>query len=230
LWCASLLSALFRSGLCASSLLYTVLISLSFVLRCALRRALRRALNLVMHLRCDFLYTPITFLSFIPLLLFFTFVSLIFPYLTFHFHSLSIIPKYSKQMFSYGAIKPLLLASDSNFTNNACMLSGLGCVTQLCRIPEIGIRMVQQGSIPLLEMGLHKATGHGNRAIREKSLYSLGFLSKIDSVRGKLMSPIVRAGLIKEFEHGTMSGKATIMQLLMNVHNKYDGEIEYVHA
>lgn len=38
-----------------------------------------------------------------------------------------------KQMFSYGAIKPLLNVSDSKITNDACMLAGLGCVVQLCR-------------------------------------------------------------------------------------------------
>lgn len=38
-----------------------------------------------------------------------------------------------KQMFSYGAIKPLLVITDGDRTNDACMLAGLGCVTQLCR-------------------------------------------------------------------------------------------------
>jgi hypothetical protein len=38
-----------------------------------------------------------------------------------------------KQMFSYGAIKPLLNVSNADLTNDACMLAGLGCVTQLCR-------------------------------------------------------------------------------------------------
>ena len=38
-----------------------------------------------------------------------------------------------KQMFTYGAIKPLLLLSDAEVTNEACMLSGLGCIVQLCR-------------------------------------------------------------------------------------------------
>ncbi len=38
-----------------------------------------------------------------------------------------------KQMFSYGAIKPLLNVSNADVTNDACMLAGLGCITQLCR-------------------------------------------------------------------------------------------------
>ena len=36
-------------------------------------------------------------------------------------------------MFTNGAIKPLLLASDGHKTNEACMLAGLGCIVQLCR-------------------------------------------------------------------------------------------------
>jgi hypothetical protein len=47
--------------------------------------------------------------------------------------SLSADLEICKQMFSYGAIKPLLNSSDGSKTNEACMLAGLGCVTQLCR-------------------------------------------------------------------------------------------------
>jgi hypothetical protein len=77
--------------------------------------------------------------------------------------SLSTDLEICKQMFSYGAIKPLLNSCDINLTNEACMLAGLGAVTQLCRIPEIGYRMVQQGAVPILEIGLHLKTGHGNK-------------------------------------------------------------------
>jgi hypothetical protein len=47
--------------------------------------------------------------------------------------SLSADLEICKQMFSYGAIKPLLNVSDGAKTNEACMLAGLGCVIQLCR-------------------------------------------------------------------------------------------------
>jgi hypothetical protein len=47
--------------------------------------------------------------------------------------SLSADLEICKQMFSYGAIKPLLNVSDGSKTNEACMLAGLGCVIQLCR-------------------------------------------------------------------------------------------------
>ncbi len=38
-----------------------------------------------------------------------------------------------KQMFSYGAIKPLINVSDGKVTTDACMLAGLGCITQMVR-------------------------------------------------------------------------------------------------
>lgn len=38
-----------------------------------------------------------------------------------------------KQLFSYGAIKPVLNCSDAEKTSPACALAGLGCITQLCR-------------------------------------------------------------------------------------------------
>ena len=38
-----------------------------------------------------------------------------------------------KQMFTNGAIKPLLRVSDPNVANEACLLAGLGCIVQLCK-------------------------------------------------------------------------------------------------
>lgn len=38
-----------------------------------------------------------------------------------------------KQMFTNGAIKPLLNVSNPLYANEACLLAGLGCVTQLCK-------------------------------------------------------------------------------------------------
>jgi len=49
------------------------------------------------------------------------------------FASLSSDYEICKQLFSYGAIKPLLHVSDGDITNEACMLAGLGCLIQLCR-------------------------------------------------------------------------------------------------
>lgn len=132
-----------------------------------------------------------------------------------------------KQMFSYGAIKPLLNVSDATKTNDACMLAGLGCIIQLCRIPEIGVRMVHQGALPVLEDALFRQIGFNNRATREKALYALGYLSFIPELRSKLCnSPRVHKGIKKEFFEGTVPGKINILQLLTNLHNQYEGEIQ----
>jgi hypothetical protein len=133
-------------------------------------------------------------------------------------------------MFTYGAIRPLLLASDISNTNEACMLAGLGCITQLCRIPEIGLRVAQQGAVPLLEKGLLLQKGHGNQAIREKSLYSLAFLSRIPEVKTQLMTVGVCEGLKREFAHGTLPSREMIIRLLMNVHLRYAEESALVGA
>lgn len=110
-----------------------------------------------------------------------------------------------KQMFAYGAIKPLLNVSDANVTNDACMLAGLGCITQLCRIPEIAMRLVQQGVVGVLESALHRTVGHNHILIREKALYALGFLSRIDNLKAKLCTSVMLQGLMNEFHSGMIT-------------------------
>ena len=61
-----------------------------------------------------------------------------------------------KIMFSYGALKPLLIISDGVTTNEACVLTGLGTIIQLCRIPLIGTKVVKMGGLPVLEKALNK--------------------------------------------------------------------------
>jgi hypothetical protein len=130
----------------------------------------------------------------------------------------------TKQMFSYGAIKPLLNISNADETNDACMLAGLGCITQLCRIPEIAQRMVQQGAIPVLEFALHRHVGHSNMSIREKSLYSLGYLSLNPALRQLIATENILLGMKNEFLSGTLQAKTTVLQILMNLHNQYPSE------
>ena len=96
------------------------------------------------------------------------------------------------------------------------------------RIPEIAVRVVQQGAVPLLEKGLHKFSGHNNLAIREKTLFSLGFLSKVPSIRANLCTDWMLHGLKHEFRTGTIGSKTTILQLLMNVHGQYPQEREII--
>ena len=52
--------------------------------------------------------------------------------------------------------------------------------TLFCRIPEIGVRVVRQGALPILENTLHFKSGHAVKLIREKSLYALAWLTRID--------------------------------------------------
>lgn len=99
-----------------------------------------------------------------------------------------------KQMFTFGAIKPLINAGDRDNTNEACVLSCLGCIVQLCRIPEIGKRIIQQGALPVLEKALHMGRCHSFKSIREKSLYSLAWLTCIPEIRDKLATPLVLKG------------------------------------
>eukprot|EP01038_Epipyxis_sp_PR26KG_P005304 gene5304-7367_t len=126
-----------------------------------------------------------------------------------------------KQLFSYGAIKPILNVTDASVTNDACMLAGLGCIIQLCKIPEIGERMFYQGALPVLELGLHRQIGHGHRAIREKSLFAIELLSKIDKIRHSICTAKVLKAIKKEFVSGTMPSKITILHTLFNLHGRY---------
>jgi hypothetical protein len=135
--------------------------------------------------------------------------------------SLSIDLEICKQMFSYGAIKPLLNASNGDKTDDACMLAGVGCITQLCRIPEIALRLVQQGVVIILEIALHRHHGHNHQIMREKALNALGFLSKIDSLKKALCSDTILSGIIHEFRTGTLDARTTILQFLMNIHRRY---------
>jgi len=88
--------------------------------------------------------------------------------------------------------------------------------------------MVGQGAVPLIEKSIMMMTGHGNQAIREKALYVLGYLSKIESVRDKLCTPVTLDGIYNEFTTGTMASKSTIMMFLMNVHGRYSQESDFV--
>ena len=86
--------------------------------------------------------------------------------------------------------------------------------------------MVGQGAVPLIEKSIMTMTGHGNQAIREKALYILGYLSKIESIRSKLCTPVTLEGIYNEFTTGTMASKSTVMMFLVNVHGCYGYDVE----
>lgn len=98
----------------------------------------------------------------------------------------------------------------------------------LPRIPEIAVRIVQQGVVPVLEKALHRHHGYSNQSIREKGLYSLGSLSTIASERRALCTPTMLEGIKNELATGTMSQKLTILHILMNIKKQYDNEREYL--
>lgn len=134
--------------------------------------------------------------------------------------SFSVDLEICSQMFGYGAIKPLLNAADGDTTNEACMLAGLGCIVQLCRIPEIAGRMVQQGAMPLLEKALHRKTGYGIKAIREKALYALAWLTRVPEVKNVVCSSnLVLKGMKRELRTGTLPARYTVLQMLLNLNN-----------
>ena len=81
-----------------------------------------------------------------------------------------------------------------------------------------------------MEKAIHRTIGHGNQAIREKALYTLGFLSKIPAVKGNICTEQTLAGIRNEFFTGTISSKMTVLQLLMNVHKQYTEEASFVRS
>ncbi len=129
-----------------------------------------------------------------------------------------------KIMFNNAAIKPLLNACSALDCNAACLLSALGAIVQLCRIPLIGAKVVKQGAITVLEAALHRNSGYMIESIREKALYALAWLSKIPEVRSKITTTTILRGMKRELTEGTMPAKYTVVQMLLNLHRSYPGE------
>jgi hypothetical protein len=143
--------------------------------------------------------------------------------------ALSVDPNICKLMFSNGAIRPLLYATDwATGSTEACTLAGLGCLVQMCRIPSIATQVINQGALNLLERALHYSDGHSIRSIREKALYSLAWISKSPEVRSKMCTPIVFSGMKRELVSGTMPARFTILQMLLNLHLCYKQEKDFV--
>jgi hypothetical protein len=107
-----------------------------------------------------------------------------------------------KKMFTSGAIKPLLRLCDISTSTPACLLAGLGCVLQFARIPEIGIRLMGQGALPILEAALHYEGSLARDSIREKALLGVAWLTKIDSIKSKLTTTAVLQAMRRELLTG----------------------------
>lgn len=108
------------------------------------------------------------------------------------------------------------------------MLSAVGSITQLCRIPEIGLRVFKQGALPVLEASIHRAHGHSWTLIREKGLNALSYLSRIPEVKPRMCSDKVLSGMKRELRDGTVPSQMTVMQMMLNLHLMYTQEKQFV--
>ena len=107
--------------------------------------------------------------------------------------------------------------------------------------------MVQQSALRILEKALHRKTGHGVKSvshfvegftntptnlftfqIREKSLYSLAWLSRVDEVNSQLGSKLILKGMRRELKSGLLPARYTVVQMLLNMHSKYEYEESFV--
>lgn len=136
--------------------------------------------------------------------------------------------KICKLMFTHGVIKPLINAAESTDSNDPCILSSLGCIVQLCKNPFIGSKVVKQGAISLLEHTLHRNSGMCIEAIREKALYALAWLSRVPDVKAKITTNVILKGMKRQLSTGTMDSKCTVIQMLLNLHNNYPQEKQFI--
>lgn len=133
-----------------------------------------------------------------------------------------------KQLFSYGAIKPLLDVADPIVTNEACMLSAIGCIVQLCRIPEITIMVVKQGAMPVLVRALTMHGTYANDSIHEKAILGLSCISQVPQLRPVLAKDEILHRFRIELERGTEKAKYTVVHILLHIHGVYPKEEEYL--
>ena len=107
-------------------------------------------------------------------------------------------------------------------------MAALGCLNQLCKVPEFASKIVQQGALPKFEVCLHTMEGFCNISIREKALYSYAWLSRVPSVKSLICTRQLFAGMRRELEFGTKAAQLTVVQMMLNLHKKYDFEEEFV--
>lgn len=133
-----------------------------------------------------------------------------------------------KLLFTNGCVKPILNITDADLTNESCMLAGLGCIIQLCRVPEIGVLTLQQGALTVLEAAFHRNKGQFSIGIREKALFALSWLSRIPGAKPLIATPSILAGLKRELLHGTLAARQTVVQMCLYLHNEYPNEEEFL--
>ncbi len=103
----------------------------------------------------------------------------------------------------------------------------------IVRIPEIAARVFSQGVLPLLERSIHQTNCLSESEIREKALNCLHWLSRVESVQGRLTTDPILAGMSRELKGGTVQAQLTVVQMMLKLHNKYlvkDQEEKFVTA
>ena len=137
------------------------------------------------------------------------------------FAGLSMEEEICKQMFTNGAVRPIIEVALLDESNEPCLIACLGSIVQLTRIPEIAAKVYQQGAMPLLEKTLH-ATGYKNDlGIREKALYSLYSMSNSEEIQKLIPTESVLAGMSRELKHGTPDAQLMVIKMALKLHNKY---------
>jgi len=137
----------------------------------------------------------------------------------------------------------------------------------LRRVPEFAGKIVQQGVVKKLEIGLHTMTGFCNVNIREKVQLCVSLISSLTLIRSahRLCTPMPgflviqhpsplsvhlcllrfldcyfcafamvavmldkHQGMLRELQRGTKPSKYTVIQMMLNLHNCYAWEEEFV--
>jgi len=123
------------------------------------------------------------------------------------------------QMFSYGAIAPILKISGLS-SSEPELLAGLGCIVQLARQPDIAVRVASQGAIPLLEDALHlmeSRTPGVAGSVRNKALLGFAWLSRVDVIRPKMATAKVFLGMERELKANVPNNQTFVLQMMINL-------------
>ncbi len=123
------------------------------------------------------------------------------------------------QMFTYGAIAPILRISRLD-SSEPELLAGLGCIVQLSRQPDIAVRVASQGAVPLLEAALHlmeSRTPGVAAAVRNKSLLAFAWLSRVEAIRARLATATVFRGMERELKSNAANNQTLVLQMMINL-------------
>lgn len=122
-----------------------------------------------------------------------------------------------QQMFSYGAIRPVLNLCDPQVSSEPELLAALGCCVQLTRIPEIASKVARQGAIPLLDLMLHSFEYRTSASMRNKALLALAWISRVPEQKENLMTEGIFQGMERELNEGSQQNQTLVLQMMINL-------------